>query len=575
MSVAEDASNGAVVGTVTASDPDTGDTLTYSITAGNDDGIFAINSATGQITIADKTSLNYEAAASHSLTVKVTDNGVGALNDTATITVNVTDVNESPTADDATLSVAEDASNGAVVGTVTTADPDAGDTLTYSITAGNGDGIFTINSSTGQITIADNSNLNFESATSYGLTVQVEDAGGLTDTAAVTVNVTNVNEDPTVNSASFSIDEHSADGSAVGAITGSDPDAGDSLSYSIIAGNDQGLFSINSATGAITINNGIDLDFEVSPTHTLTIRVTDSGSPPLSKTATVTINLNDVFEAAAAEADPEPEPDPEEPEETEPEDTTPTEDTGTTEDQTEGDLSGTVIDDEDPGDNDPDQEDDTEAEAETDSENQTDGIVQNSSSDSRDDSNAISRKKQNSDKRDGKAKTSVKNQKESKQAAESKLEEMLLINPQGKPASSRGVDLSSDGSVFSSINTGEKISAPAKAIITNRTMQRELDSINEQIDEAAKRMESRGKLIAGTAMGVSAALMGGYALWAFRGISLMASSFASLPVWQFFDPLPILSDWEGNSQTAKVGGNDDEDIIDEDEKKLRTIFNKA
>ncbi len=54
----------------------------------------------------------------------------------------------------------------------------------------------------------------------------------------------------------------------------------------------------------------------------------------------------------------------------------------------------------------------------------------------------------------------------------------------------------------------------------------------------------------------------------------MASSFASLPVWQFFDPLPILSDWEGSSEKSNLTGKNDEDIIDEDEKKLRTIFDK-
>jgi len=68
--------------------------------------------------------------------------------------------------------------------------------------------------------------------------------------------------------------------------------------------------------------------------------------------------------------------------------------------------------------------------------------------------------------------------------------------------------------------------------------------------------------------------LGGYVLWAFRGISLLASTFASLPVWQFFDPLPVLSNWEGSSENRKVNGKDDDENIDEEEKKLRTIFDK-
>ena len=152
--------------------------------------------------------------------------------------------------------------------------------------------------------------------------------------------------------------------------------------------------------------------------------------------------------------------------------------------------------------------------------------------------------------------------------------ELLLINPKDKPASSREFDSANEAPEFSALSSGENISAPAKALISNKTMERELDTINNQIDETVKRLEGRAKLIAGTAMGISAFALGGYVLWAFRGISLLASTFASLPVWRFFDPLPILSDWEGKSQTAKIDGKDDDENIDEEEKKLQKIFDK-
>jgi hypothetical protein len=72
--VAENAANGTVVGTVSGSDPDSGDTKTYSLTD-NAGGRFAINSGTGVITVADGSQLSYEAATSHSVTVRVTDAG--------------------------------------------------------------------------------------------------------------------------------------------------------------------------------------------------------------------------------------------------------------------------------------------------------------------------------------------------------------------------------------------------------------------------------------------------------------------------------------------------------------------
>ncbi|NJL17574.1 MAG: cadherin repeat domain-containing protein [Nitrospira sp.] len=56
--VAENAANGTVVGIVSGTDPDSSDTKTYSFTdtAG---GRFAIDSSTGQITVADSSLLDY------------------------------------------------------------------------------------------------------------------------------------------------------------------------------------------------------------------------------------------------------------------------------------------------------------------------------------------------------------------------------------------------------------------------------------------------------------------------------------------------------------------------------------
>ena len=95
-----------------------------------------------------------------------------------------------------------------MVGTVAASDPDAGDTLTFAITAGNTGNAFAIDSSSGQITVANATALDFEVTPSFTLTVQVQDAGGLTDTATVTINLTNVNETPTANDATFSLAEN-------------------------------------------------------------------------------------------------------------------------------------------------------------------------------------------------------------------------------------------------------------------------------------------------------------------------------------------------------------------------------
>ncbi|WP_110338071.1 Ig-like domain-containing protein [Nitrosomonas sp. Nm84] len=91
--MAENAANGTSVGTVSTTDPDNGDTQSYSLTdtAG---GRFAINGSTGEITVANGALLNFEAATSHSVTVRVTDSG--GLTYDETFIINLTNNNEAP-----------------------------------------------------------------------------------------------------------------------------------------------------------------------------------------------------------------------------------------------------------------------------------------------------------------------------------------------------------------------------------------------------------------------------------------------------------------------------------------------
>ncbi|BDS07033.1 hypothetical protein NT6N_20730 [Oceaniferula spumae] len=208
FAVDENAVAGAI-GTVTANDPDAGDSLTYSITAGNGSGLFAIDSNTGVLSTTGAT--DHETASQYVLSVTVSDDGSPQLSDTATITVNVNDVNEAPTADDANGSVAENVVTGSVVTTVSSTDPDAGDSVTYSITGGNIGGAFAIDSGNGTITTA--AALDYETTSVYNLTVTATDSGALTDTASVTVTVTNVAHDTDSDNDGYSDDFELAQGS--------------------------------------------------------------------------------------------------------------------------------------------------------------------------------------------------------------------------------------------------------------------------------------------------------------------------------------------------------------------------
>ena len=178
----------AAVGTVSATDPDDDDEVSYAITAGDGDGKFTIGEETGEITVA--AALDHETADEYTLTVEA-DDGNGKT-DTATVTVTVTDIAEAPVFDEASYAfdVAEDVGVGHVVGTVSATDPD--DDVSYAITTGNGAGKFTIDEETGEITVA--ATLDHESTDEFELTVEADDGNGGTDTVTVTVTVTDVAE---------------------------------------------------------------------------------------------------------------------------------------------------------------------------------------------------------------------------------------------------------------------------------------------------------------------------------------------------------------------------------------------
>ncbi len=192
--------------------------------------------------------------------------------------------------------VPENSSPGTLAGSVTFTDPNAGQTLTYSIVGGNTGNAFAINPVTGAISVNNPAALNFESQSSFNLTVQATDSAGLSGTpATVTVNLGNVNEAPLFGALPpLGVVENATAGAPVGSVGASDPDAGQTLTYSIVGGNTGDAFAINPATGAISVNNSAALDFETNPNFNLTVQATDSGG--LSAQVTIPVTLNDVSE---------------------------------------------------------------------------------------------------------------------------------------------------------------------------------------------------------------------------------------------------------------------------------------
>ena len=292
LSIDENLNNGLVVYTVSGDDPD-GDVLTYSITGGNVGSTFAVNSSSGEITIADSTGLDAEATLVFTLVVQVSD---GKLFDNAVVTINLNDLNEgAPSVSDAVVSLDENTANGVVVHTVAGTDPDVKAVLTYSITGGNQGAPFVIHSSTGEIMVNNSALLDFETVTSFSLTVGISD-GSFFDEATLIINLSDVNEPPSAEDAQVAIDENSPAGAVVHNIVATDPDAGATLDYSIISGNAGTAFAI-STSGVISVNDGLLLDYEQGTIFTLVIKVSDG---ELYDNAIITVGLLDVNEPPSA-----------------------------------------------------------------------------------------------------------------------------------------------------------------------------------------------------------------------------------------------------------------------------------
>ncbi|MCB8981162.1 MAG: cadherin domain-containing protein [Ardenticatenaceae bacterium] len=302
FNIAENTVTGTAVTTITATDVDASDVITFSITAGNTANAFAIGASSGEITVADGSLLDYDIPpTSYTLTIKAED--IAGAFDTEDVVINLTNVNEPPViSPSGPFNVSENTMTGTPVTTVSATDVDASDVITFSITAGNTANAFTLGASTGVLSIADGSLLDYDTPpTSYTLTIKAEDIAGAFDTEDVVINLTNINEPPSISETTLSVVENSANTSLVGLVPASDEDANDigNLTFAILPGNGAGAFAIandGSNNGRITVANSSLLDYETKTSYVLNVIVTDTLG--LDNTATVTINLTNVYDVA-------------------------------------------------------------------------------------------------------------------------------------------------------------------------------------------------------------------------------------------------------------------------------------
>lgn len=300
LSVQEDGQ--AVSGSFSASDVDFSDSHQFTIVSQPDSGSVSSDGESGFTY--DPGDAFQDLAEGEQTTVRIdyiaTDSS-GAANsnsEPASIVLTVTGVNDQPVALDVSLAAIEDA--GPVSGQFLAEDPDSVFTPQYSIVSqptegsvsNNGDGSFNFDPGTAFQDLAEGE------SRSVSFSYLVDDGSGAnnasSETATVTVTVTGVNDQPVADALALSVEE---DGLAViGTFAATDIDSGDSFSYEIVSGVEEGVL-VNNGDGTFSFDPGTDFqELAAGETRELSfsyVALDDSGTEnAVTEPQTVTITVS-------------------------------------------------------------------------------------------------------------------------------------------------------------------------------------------------------------------------------------------------------------------------------------------
>ena len=283
LSLSEGTSVQTVVSTLSASDPDAGDTHSFRLL--NEAEIFGING----LDMILLQPLDYEARALYFLDIEITDaNGLQA---TSQIRVDVGNDNEAPS--DIVFTpenVDELAMVGSLIGRLSTIDEDQDINFNYSLVSGTGseqNSFFTISGDEVQLLQP----LNYEQEVRYSFRIQsneVADPSSFVQRVFV-IEVRNVNEPPTnLMLSSTEVEENRLPGTSVGEITFDDPDLPEIHSISFVSGTgsaDNDLFIIDGRT----LKTRQRLNFEAASTRSIRIQVEDGGGLNIEQSFSINV----------------------------------------------------------------------------------------------------------------------------------------------------------------------------------------------------------------------------------------------------------------------------------------------
>ena len=208
--------------------------------------------------------------------------------------------------------VAEKSAAGTALngGAVVATDANTDDELTYTL-AGSDASSFDISSADtteGQITVKAGANLDFETKSTYMVTVIATDSYGASTSIEVTIRVTDENEGPEISGRDTI--EYAENGTgSVAVLTATDPENAGAIVWSLMADDNNDLtddedFEIDRSSGVLSFKESPNYEMgsgggsdatDTSNTYTVTVVATDADFVPTSKT--ITVEVTNVDEA--------------------------------------------------------------------------------------------------------------------------------------------------------------------------------------------------------------------------------------------------------------------------------------
>uniref|UniRef100_A0A4W5QM05 Protocadherin 1 gamma 32 n=1 Tax=Hucho hucho TaxID=62062 RepID=A0A4W5QM05_9TELE len=237
-----------------------------------------------------------------SLKLIAVDGGNPQRSGTVNIEITVLDANDNAPVFNQSVyraTVIENAPKGTYITTVNASDADSGSngliTYYFSNLKEHQSDIFHMDETTGTMTLV--GKIDYEKDKKYEMMIEAMDQGGLTDSSKVLIEIVDINDNsPVINVMSFSspVSEDASLGTTIAIINVKDADSERNGHVTCSIDNNLPFKIKSSLTNYYTVITDSAFDRETTPEYNITIKATDSGSPPLSSARTIHLKISDV-----------------------------------------------------------------------------------------------------------------------------------------------------------------------------------------------------------------------------------------------------------------------------------------